>query len=58
MREIRGGRRHPTWNTKAPPTSAPRAAEILGLNYGYLTPLTTLIAQTACGIVLGTFLPA
>lgn len=29
----------------------------LGLNYGYLTPLTTLIAQTAYGIVLGIFLP-
>lgn len=29
----------------------------LGLNYGYGTPLTTLIAQAAYGIVLGTFLP-
>ena len=30
----------------------------LGLNYGYLTPVTTLIAQTSYGLVLGAFLPA
>lgn len=29
----------------------------LGLNYGYRTPLTTLAAQTAFGLVLGAFLP-
>jgi hypothetical protein len=29
----------------------------LGLNYGYLTPLTTVIAQISYGLVLGTFLP-
>lgn len=30
----------------------------LGLNYGYRTPLTTLVAQTAYGLILGAFLPA
>jgi hypothetical protein len=30
----------------------------LGLNYGYRTPLTTLLAQTAYGVILGAFLPA
>lgn len=30
----------------------------LGLNYGYRTPLTTLLAQASYGFVLGTFLPA
>jgi hypothetical protein len=29
----------------------------LGLNYGYRTPLTTLVAQTSYGLVLGAFLP-
>lgn len=29
----------------------------LGLNYGYQTPLTTLVAQTSYGLVLGAFLP-
>jgi hypothetical protein len=29
----------------------------VGLNYGYRTPATTLIAQVAYGLVLGTFLP-
>lgn len=29
----------------------------LGLNYGYRTPATTLLAQVAYGVVLGTFLP-
>ena len=29
----------------------------LGLNYGYRTPLTTLLAQTSYGVVLGAFLP-
>lgn len=28
----------------------------LGLNYGYRTPLTTLLAQTSYGTVPGTFL--
>lgn len=30
----------------------------LGLNYGYRTPLTTMIAQVSYGVVLGAFLPA
>lgn len=30
----------------------------LGLNYGYRTPLTTIVAQTAYGLILGAFLPA
>lgn len=29
----------------------------LGLNYGYRTPLTTLLAQTSYGAMLGAFLP-
>ncbi|SDI18983.1 hypothetical protein SAMN05216338_1018107 [Bradyrhizobium sp. Rc2d] len=29
----------------------------LGLNYGYRTPFTTLLAQTAYGFILGAFLP-
>lgn len=29
-----------------------------GLNYGYRTPLTTLLAQVSYGVVLGAFLPA
>lgn len=29
----------------------------LGLNYGYRTPLTTLVAQMSYGLVLGAFLP-
>lgn len=29
----------------------------LGLNYGYRTPLTTLLAQTCYGVILGAFLP-
>jgi hypothetical protein len=35
----------------------PSANGLLGLNYGYRTPLTTLIAQVAYGVVLGAFLP-
>jgi hypothetical protein len=29
----------------------------LGLNYGYRTPLTTLVAQMSYGLVLGAYLP-
>ena len=41
------------------PTDARRLEPpgFLGLNYGYRTPLTTLFAQIAYGVMLGAFLP-
>lgn len=42
-----------------PPSSEPKLEPpgFIGMNYGYQTPLTTMLAQTLYGAILGGFLP-